>query len=164
MQSAGEPGTETASVSVESGERKEEGTRDEGQVPAVFNFYGASNDTETGETRNESGVDIGTDSIAQEEPGAEVELPCYAPEVCLETVVGIRDTEEFSEKEVKELPPPEIEPVTVELIAVPVETELALPTNDDITEADIFGSTDDDTPDGEYGWVWLQWVWSHQYN
>ena len=164
MQSAGEPGTETASVSVESGERKEEGTRDEGQVPAVINFYGASNDTETGETRNESGVDIGTDSIAQEEPGAEVELPCYAPEVCLETVVGIRDTEEFSEKEVKELPPPEIEPVTVELIAVPVETELALPTNDDITEADIFGSTDDDTPDGEYGWVWLQWVWSHQYN
>ena len=156
MKAAGEPGTQAA-ISAESGEgKKEEGTRDEGQVPAVFNFYGASNETENGETRNEYGADIGTDSIAQEEPGAEVELPCYAPDVCLETVVVIRDTEVFSEKEVKELPPPEVEPVTVELIAVPVETELALPTNDDITEADIFGSTDDDTPDGESGWVWLQ--------
>ena len=120
---------------------------------AVFNFYGANRESEAGGAEDESGKDIGTDHIADEEPGAEVELPCYAPEVCIETVVGIRDTqlEEISEKEVKEPPPPEVEPVTVEVMAVPVETELAPPNTDDITEADIFGSTDDDAPDGGCG-------------
>ena len=113
----------------------------------MFNFYGATNETETKETQHESG----TDEIAHEEPGAEVELPCYAPDVCIETVVGIRDSEEFSEKWVKEPSPPlpEVEPVTVEVTAVAVETECAPPTSDDITEADIFGSTDDDMPDHE---------------
>ena len=104
---------------------------------AVFSFYGASGSESAvgdgpvqereGETEREEG--------ARDQP--EKELPCYAPEMCLETVVGTGETvaKQFSEKEVKEL-----ESVTVEAAK---ETE---PACDDVTEADIFGTSSDDDP------------------
>ena len=146
--------TEEAGSDGGGGATVKDGVGEEGEEigeAAVLNFYGGS-ESETGvvaekvSVLDEIGAEIGTDSVASEHPGAEVELPCYAPEVCVEKVVWAMETEKCGEKEVKEPPAPEVEPVTVEVRDVPIETESAPPTTDDVTEEDIFGSTDEDTP------------------
>ena len=140
---------------VETGQR-EESEGGEGVPEKVFSFYGAGGsgsgeepveDGAGGSGSGEGPVEDGAD-ITDDQPGAEVELPYYAPDVCAETVVG---TEKFSENEVKEPEAEsEVEPPPIEIAEIAVETEQALPTADDVTEADIFGgSSDDDVPDRE---------------
>ena len=133
----------------------------------IFSFYGAHKKSGSGEVADESGrgeegeevagLEIGTGQLTDIQPGAVVELPSYAPEVCVETVVGFSEGEEVaateeecSKTEVKEYPVVEIEPVTIEVAedCVAMDTEPHPPTaergSDDITEQDIFGSTDED--------------------
>ena len=136
-----------------SGETREEGEGGKCEA-AVFSFYGAD-EKETGkreiEGDMESGADIGMNGIIHDEPGAVVELPCYAPEVC-EVRLEERTTEECSENEVKQ---PEvvveIEPVTVE-ISEEDAMETTVAPDENVTEADIFGSTDDESHQGEGGY------------
>ena len=136
------------------------GEKTEGSfVGAVLNFYGATNNSEEkggeyGECHDD-GTEIGMDSIADDQPGAIVELPSYAPTMCAETFVCLEEVEvvnkECSENEVKEPQMLEIDPITMEIATT--EGEPHPPTNetDDVTEADIFGSTDEDmeSPTGE---------------
>ena len=145
----------------EEGQGKEEGEgrgkgegqeeRDGGEVEGIsetttFNFYG-STAGKGDECKLESGTDIGTNNIVDDQPGAVVELPSYAPEVCVETIVRSEEAEKFSEHKVKEPPTLEVEPVTIEIMEehIAMETEPHPPTVDDVTEVDIFGVSDEDT-------------------
>lgn len=123
---------------------------------AVFNFYGANEGASTNVGTGEGGGkscdrnEMQIETVC-EETETVVELPSYAPEVCVETGVGVEiDTQvlmaECSENEVNrgQTGPAPTE-TAEELIAV--ETKPHPPAHEecvDVTEEDIFGSSDDD--------------------
>ena len=115
----------------------------------VVNFYGADkNEVDKGE--NNVGLDrieCGTDQIVYDEPGTMMELPCYAPEVCVETVIGFEEPmiEKDCENDIEASPIIEIQPVTMEIEAGDDNIEPHPPPEVNVTEADIFGNTDDES-------------------
>lgn len=119
----------------------------------VVNFYGADkNEMDKGENDvGEDQIESGTDKIVDDEPGTMMELPCYAPEVCVETVIGFEEPmiEKCSENEIEPSPILEIQPVTMEIESGDIEPHP--PEVDKVTEADIFGSTDEDSPPDHHG-------------
>lgn len=166
-------GTDAASESKLGGESNDvtglsgEAVKDDGEensAAMIFNFYGAQESVNNNEgavegddKHHECGMEIGTNSITNDQPGAVVELPSYAPDVCVETVVVFSETEvvleDCSEKEVKKPQVVEVDAVTIEIAreeSVAMEMEPHPPTTecrqqcDDITEEDIFGSSDED--------------------
>lgn len=116
---------------------------------AVFNFYGANEGANTNagtDEEDDKTCEVQIDCSGEAE-GA-VELPSYAPEVCVETGRGVEiETQvlmaECSENEVSRgQPDPESAEETIA-----VETKPHPPTNEecmDVTEEDIFGNSDED--------------------
>lgn len=123
---------------------------------AVFNFYGANEgaSTNTG-TGKGSGKTCGKNKMQIEAvcegTEAAVELPSYAPEVCVEAGMGVEvETEvlmaECSENEVNRGQTGPVQTETADE-TIAVETKPHPPAHEeciDVTEEDIFGSSDED--------------------
>ena len=161
VRDGGEDGSDVRDGGEDGSGARDGGEEERGRnyVGAVVNFYGAtSNSEEKGGQEGEchgGGSEIGMGAIADDQPGAIMELPSYAPNVCGETVIGFEGevvNEECSGNEVKENQTLEIDPVTMEIATTEDEPHPPTSGTDDVTESDIFGSTDEDMepPSGQW--------------